>query len=300
MAGIYYLAISLSGAEPVNFANQLLFLTAPSTALRGPNPNATGPLVDWDTSLVGVQPFGDYQIDLTGAETVLEPSTVALLGIGILVAAFVAWKRRRATLGSLKAASFKIFAQTARSSFFAIGAISLVAALSAKPVPDNLGYGLDKLVESNLLLRAGAGRNVGRFDGYATAQAASYAATAIMDGKDRVLVDITLTGRVPFATLRTSLERTVRSLTITSVDARYRGVGVIEGYVSVDQASALARTRGVSAVFLVQKPFLDGAVSTSAPSGPNSPPTLLGTTFDQGVTQHRVDKINQFYNPASL
>jgi len=219
--------------------------------------------------------------------------------MGILVAAFVAWKRRRATLGSLKAASFKIFARTARSAFFAIAAISLVAVLSAKPVPDNLGYGLDKLVESSLLLQTGTGRNVGRFNGYATAQAASYAETAIMDTRNRVLVDITLTGRVPFATLRTSLERTVRSLTITSVDARYRGVGVIEGYVSVDQASALARTRGVSAVFLVQKPFLDGAMSASVPSMPNSPPTLLGTTFDQGVTQHRVDKINQFYNPAS-
>jgi hypothetical protein len=77
VAGLYYLAISLSGAEPVNFANQLLFLMASSTSLRGPNPNAVGPLADWDTSLVGTQLFGDYQIDLTGAETVPEPSTAA-------------------------------------------------------------------------------------------------------------------------------------------------------------------------------------------------------------------------------
>lgn len=88
--GLYYLAISLSGSEPVNFANQLLFSTSggDTTAIRGPNPIATGPLVNWDTSLVnggGTTFPAAYEIDLTSsATTVPEPSTVALYVAGSL------------------------------------------------------------------------------------------------------------------------------------------------------------------------------------------------------------------------
>ncbi len=98
--GLYYLAISLSGAEPVNFANQLLFAMGnTSTDVRGPNPIATGGLSDWDTSLVfggGQFPAG-YQIDLTGAQTVVpEPSTYALCGLGVVLLLLAMAKRRRA------------------------------------------------------------------------------------------------------------------------------------------------------------------------------------------------------------
>jgi hypothetical protein len=62
-------------------------------------------------------------------------------------------------------------------------------------------------------------------------------------------------------------------------------------------------------VFLAHKPHTNGA-GKAAPTfasegklGPDAPPTtnlgMLGTKFLQGVTQHRVDKINQFYNPAA-
>jgi hypothetical protein len=82
-AGIYYLAISLSDNEPVNFANQLLFALGASTSVRGPNPIATGPLVNWDSSGVAAgSTIGAYQINLTGASTVPEPSTLALCAIG--------------------------------------------------------------------------------------------------------------------------------------------------------------------------------------------------------------------------
>jgi hypothetical protein len=82
-AGIYYLAISLSDNEPVNFANQLLFALGATTSVRGPNPIATGPLFNWDTSGVAANStIGAYQINLTGASTVPEPSTIALCAIG--------------------------------------------------------------------------------------------------------------------------------------------------------------------------------------------------------------------------
>jgi hypothetical protein len=98
VAGLYYIAISLSGAEPVNFANINLFTFMSSTALRGPNPNAPGALADWDTSQVnggGTTFAANYQIDLTGATAVVpEPATVALAVFGAL-AVFAAARRRR-------------------------------------------------------------------------------------------------------------------------------------------------------------------------------------------------------------
>ena len=95
-AGIYYLAISLSDNEPVNFANQLLFALGATTSVRGPNPIATGPLFNWDSS--GVAPgstIGAYQINLTGASTVPEPSTIALCAIGTLGILRIARRRRK-------------------------------------------------------------------------------------------------------------------------------------------------------------------------------------------------------------
>lgn len=99
VAGTYYLAISLSSAEPVNFANIALFILGASTSLRGPNPIATGPLTDWDTSQVnGFNTTfpGPYQIDLTGTSNsvVPEPTTVALSVFGALGLIALARKRR--------------------------------------------------------------------------------------------------------------------------------------------------------------------------------------------------------------
>src|SRR5207302_1541851 len=143
----------------------------------------------------------------------------------------------------------------------------------ATPVPQNLGNGLEKLVESNLILQGkiaapaadksaqpngtanAAGKSIATYDGYATRQAANYAAAAISDSvSNRFMVDIVLGGSVPFDKAKDALTKNFSSLQITAVDANYRGTGVIEGYVLVNEVPALAKTPGVRSVHLVFKP----------------------------------------------
>ncbi|HEY0178135.1 MAG TPA: choice-of-anchor X domain-containing protein [Dokdonella sp.] len=166
-------------------------------------------------------------------------------------------------------------------------------------IPQNLGFGLDKLVESRHLIQHDASRAV--YGGYATEQAAAYAGMAILDAdSDRVLVDIVPTGKIDAAALRAALEASIPSLTVKAEDATYRnGVGVIEAYVSVDDAETLARADGVKAVFLALKPYtrLAPVPSPSVVDGDHL--NKIGTAFDQGVIQHRVDRISQLYNPSA-
>src|SRR5436190_13857212 len=89
-----------------------------------------------------------------------------------------------------------------RTVSLSLACVALVAtafSTFARPVPQNLGNGLDKLVESNLTLKgrlaapaadAAAkpdgtavvqGRTVKTYQGYATQQAANYARAAIVD-----------------------------------------------------------------------------------------------------------------------
>ena len=157
---------------------------------------------------------------------------------------------------------------------------SLALSATARPVPQNLGNGLDKLVESNLLLKAGA---PGAFGGFATEQAARAATIAFIDkSTGRYLVDIYLSGAVPLTTLKSSLPTKFASLTIKAVDASYRKVGAIEAYVSLDDVPALAQTPGVSSVILGVKPVLS-----------------VGAVTSQGIHQHRVNQISTIYNPAA-
>ena len=196
-------------------------------------------------------------------------------------------------------------------------------------MPDNVDFGLTKLVESNLTIRDAAARGpkavagVAIYNGFASELAASYAEDAIQDEESgRYMVDIFLSGHVGLDDLSATLAKKIPSLAVTAVDRTYRGSGMIEGFVSVDDVSALASTLGVKAVFLAMKPYLDSTIaidptvylpSRSVPSvhniaelnrvkpdvNPGDVLNRLGTAFDQGVTQHRVDKINQFYNPAA-
>ncbi|MEO8670133.1 MAG: hypothetical protein ABI411_02390 [Tahibacter sp.] len=188
------------------------------------------------------------------------------------------------------------------------------SSLYATNVPQNLGYGLDKLVESRALMRSGGS---GEFGGYATQTAQYYGERAITEADSgRVLIDISLTGYVKIGDLQAALLAKFPSFTITATDASYRGTGMIEGFIDVDHAAALSQTKGVRGVFLALKPDLESvpttheqsdiasAASTAAsPEAPNVAPggvlNKLGTAFDQGVVQHRVDQINTFYNPSA-
>ena len=68
-------------------------------------------------------------------------------------------------------------------SLICFGASLALSPLQATPIPQNLGSGLDKLVESHMTIKAAQARGatvVAPFNGYATEVAAGYASLAIM------------------------------------------------------------------------------------------------------------------------
>ena len=103
----------------------------------------------------------------------------------------------------------------ARSGLAAMVAFAtLVSTSQGRDVPQNLGYGLDALVESNIALKT-PGQVQQTFDGYATEAAAYYGGEAITDrATGRVMVDITLTGRVTLDDVRSDAQSKIASLTV--------------------------------------------------------------------------------------
>src|SRR2546423_2527582 len=151
-------------------------------------------------------------------------------------------------------------------------------ALAKRDVPENLGNGLDKLVESNLAIKAGAAPIA---NGFSTAQAAIYDQMAIVDRlTGRYVVDIMPYGTVPLAALQGSLQASFPALTVQALDPSYRGHGIVEAFVTIDDAPRIAQTPGVGSVILQLKPKLNA-----------------GPAIAQGVNQHRVNRINKGYNP---
>ena len=107
-----------------------------------------------------------------------------------------------------------------------------------------------------------------------------------------------------------AMRATVPSLTVTAVDPAYRGVGVMNAYVSIDDVPVLATMPEVRSVILELRPRHNKSSSVSPTSSggpifqPNSAPLVtlsnqLGTYTDQGIFQHRVTQLNQFYNAAA-
>ncbi|MEO7431922.1 MAG: choice-of-anchor X domain-containing protein [Dokdonella sp.] len=178
--------------------------------------------------------------------------------------------------------------------------LALTAPLHASDIPQNIGYGLDTLVRSNAALRLGAPPGQALYNGYATEAAANYASQAITEANSgRVMVDILLTGKVAMDDLKTSLASKIPSLSILATDPSYRSSGILEGYVAIDDVAALAQDKGVRSVFLALKPRTYGAGGPTPNVVPGDHLNKIGTAFDQGVVQHRVDRINQIYNPAA-
>ena len=128
------------------------------------------------------------------------------------------------------------------------------ASLQARPVPQNLAGGLGAIVESNIAVKAKPIQ--GEFNGYATQQAADYANLAIQDAETgRFLVDIYPTNnRVNAEKLAAMLQQRFPSFTLTALDTKYRGVGVVEGFISLDDVPALGNMHEVRSVSLGLKP----------------------------------------------
>lgn len=181
----------------------------------------------------------------------------------------------------------------------------VAASLQARPVPQNLANGLETLVESNLATK-GHLQKGGLYDGYTTQQAADYAARAIRDpATQRFLVDIFPRSKnVKAEQLAPMLSAQFASFTLTALDKNYHGVGVVEGFISLDDVPALANMAAVRSVNLGLKPEVNRSFG-QPPRGnggsiqPGTTLPLLGTAFDQGVYQHRVDQIDRFYNPKA-
>jgi hypothetical protein len=88
--GTYFIGISLSGNEPVNLNNQLLFtLDQPTTAVRGIASNLNPKTLSTFDSNTSFPETGDYTLTLTSTQgainpfAVPEPSSFAMIGVGI-------------------------------------------------------------------------------------------------------------------------------------------------------------------------------------------------------------------------
>ncbi len=294
-AGTYYVAISLSGNDPVNTVNQLVFATASdTTSLRGAA-SGTSPK-NWSGFDSGAfsGPTGAYQIDIS---VVPEPSTIALYAVGLLLMLLAAARRK----------SFARINRIARNSALGLAALALAHNASARQdVPANLGNGLDRLVKSNAEIKEAQSTKtkITTYVGtngksYTTSENAALGSLALSEKETgRLLVRINLDGSIKPEDARTALPLAVPSLQITALDPTYRGVGVLNALVSVDDVPDLARAPGVRSVILELKPrHSKGGHGGGGTPGQNYP--NLGTFFDQGVIQHRVDLLNQYYNASA-
>ncbi len=168
--------------------------------------------------------------------------------------------------------------RTLRSSLTALAAAFLAPALllAATDQPKNLGGGLAGLVKRgtpakspNALSAPTAGANAHR--------GVDASDRAIYDGKGRVLVTVHLKNAAARAAVAA-----LQGVEIKAEDMSYQG-GAMDVFVPLEQAAQLAKTRGVSSVFLSLRPIAD-----------------VGATTSQGVHQHRVDQItNQNAQPVT-
>jgi hypothetical protein len=196
------------------------------------------------------------------------------------------------------------------------GLFLLAGALHAGPVPKNLGSGLDVLVEAKVKLQTaqkdGTASTLKLYSGYASKAAENASRLMIKDEHERILVRVQPNGIVPVEKLEHRAEEKVPQMRVQATDRKYHGVGAFEAFVPLDEIPKIAGLEGVSGVFLTPKPIHAGLrmknsertlreiaslASPEAVAGESL--NEIGTVFDFGVTQHRVDQINRTYNSAA-
>jgi hypothetical protein len=295
LIGTYFLAIATTGNEAVNAVNQLLFSPdSPSDTIR--TPAGSGSLASWDSTF-GDPSIGAYEIDLTGAFTAVPEASTWFAGALALLAIFFFRTRRLRSRATSAAVLFL--------------AVAVSPAFASSPgfdasAPKNVGNGLSALIDSQkqILKAASSGTSIATYNGYATEMAAGIADLAITDpDTGKFLIDIHPTGVFGVDKLLDFMTSVAPTFQMTAVDRKYKGVGMIEGFVDLEDVAAVAQMAGISSVQLGLKPYNNGVVmpkgaATDGPA-PSAPLSQVGSFFDQGVTQHRVDKISQVYNPAA-
>ncbi len=175
--------------------------------------------------------------------------------------------------------------------------VSATLSLNATPIPQNLGNGLDKIVENNLLQQEkiqppapskdpAAATPTDYITNYKAAVARDSAAASKLALTDsltgKYLVDIMPDGRVPLAILQSSLQAQFPAFDVRHIDTKYAGHGVLEGYITVDDAPNIAKYKGVGSVILQLRPMHS-----------------VGAVTSQGVNQHRINRINTSYNAGA-
>jgi hypothetical protein len=174
--------------------------------------------------------------------------------------------------------------------------LSLAGLAAAAPLPANLGNGLDKVIQAKSKIPAFQSSQ-------ASEQGNAIFDSAITDAQGRVMVRVNpaVVNKKPLLSIHAladSLTASIGSAEVKSIDDGYRGVGVMDMWVAIDDVPALATTTGVRSVILEIRPLHSAGIpDTSAANGDAF--VKIGTTFDQGVTQHRVDQINKLFNPAA-
>lgn len=148
----------------------------------------------------------------------------------------------------------------------------LPSRIFATPVPQNLGNGLREIVEKQRSTAQVAPNALSAQQQQQQSLIISHDRLKLTDAQGRILVNITLKGTVPLATVQSRL--TALGANITASDPRYRA-GIIEGFVPLDQVTKIAKMDGVSAVHLVPKPV-----------------TNIGKATTQGIVKHRIDQIS--------
>ena len=140
---------------------------------------------------------------------------------------------------------------------------------------------------------------------YTTEENAAMANLALTDSTGRFMVRIYGNGQQKFPALRKALKATIPSFSAVATDKNFKGMGVMDAYVAIEDVAALAQTPGVLSVILELRPYHNKITREQAlASNRNAVApavgetlTKIGTTFDQGVTQHGIDQINKLYNP---